>query len=69
VWSTDDLAESYAPVGETATPAELMYMLWSTLAQFSITTTVITSQDLAGDAQMTFTLDDETTPTSRVRAS
>lgn len=64
------LTEGYAADGSTFTLEQFAYMLWSTLAQFDITTTTITSRRLDGSTSaMTFTLDSATSPTSRTRAS
>ena len=65
---TTTLTESYAADGVVPTLAQLLFMLWSALAQFSISGTTITSQKLDGTtAAMTFTLNDGTNPTSRNR--
>lgn len=70
VWSTDTLTEAYATDGSAATPAELLYMLWSCVSEFAITSTTITSKKLDGSTTaMTFTLDSATVPTSRTRAT
>jgi len=69
IWSQDDLVESYAGDGETATPAELLYMLWSTVHEFGISGTTITSKRLGSTTAMTWTIDDSASPTSRTRAS
>ena len=69
VWSTVDLAESYAPDGEPATASELLYMIWSAIHDFSITDRTITSKKVGSDDAMTWTLDDSSSPTSRTRAT
>ena len=70
VWSTDTLTEAYAADNAAATPAQLMYMLWSALSEFSIASTTITAKKLDGSTTaMTFTLDDGSSPTSRTRAT
>ncbi len=70
IFETQTLTEAYAADGAAATPAQLMYMLWSVFSQFSISSTTVTGKKLDGTTtSMTFTLDDDTTPTSRVRAS
>ena len=69
VWSTVDLAESYAPDGQTATASELLYMIWSAIHDFSITDRTITSKKVGSDDAMTWTLDDAASPTSRTRAT
>jgi len=69
VWTTA-LTESYAADGAAPTPAQLLFMLLSVVAEFSISGTTITCKKLDGSTTaMTFTLDDATNPTSRARAS
>ncbi len=68
-WTTA-LTEAYAADGATFTPAQAMYMIWSALSEFSISSTTITSKKLDGSTTaMTHTLDDASTPTSRTRAT
>ncbi len=68
-WTTE-LTESYAADGATFTPAQALYMLWSTIAQTDASGTTLTSRRLNGStAAMTFTLDSATTPTARTRAT
>ena len=69
IWSTVDLTESYAPDGETATAAELLYMIWSAIHEFSISGPTITSKRVGSSDAMTWTLDDASSPTSRTRAT
>jgi len=69
IWSQDDLVESYAGDGETATPAELLYMLWSTVHEFGISGTTITSKRLGSTTAMVWSIDDSANPTSRERTS
>jgi hypothetical protein len=70
VWATDTLTEAYAADGAAGTPAQLLYMLWSALSEFAISSTTITCKRLDGSTTaMTFTLDDGTSPTSRTRAT
>ena len=69
VWSTVDLAESYAPDGETATAAELLYMIWSAIQEFGISGTTITSKRVNSTTAMTWRIDDSASPTSRERLS
>lgn len=67
---TAAVTESYATDGSAATPVQLLYMLWSLLAERSIASTTLTAKKLDGTTTaMTFTLDDATTPTSQTRAS
>jgi hypothetical protein len=64
------LTEGYATDGATATLEQMLYMLWSALAEFSIASTTITCKKLDGSTTaLTFTLDDATNPTSRTRAT
>jgi len=64
------IAEDYAADGASATPAQLLYMLWSMLSEFAIAGTTITCKKLDGTTtSMTFTLNSATTPTSRTRAT
>jgi hypothetical protein len=45
-------------------------MLWAVCAQFAVTGTTISAKKLDGTTEaMTFTLDDATAPTSRVRTT
>ena len=70
IWATNTLTEAYAADGAAATPAQLLYMLWSALAEFAIIDTTVTAKKLDGvTAAMTFTLDSATAPTSRTRAT
>lgn len=67
---TTALTEAYAADGAAPTLAQFMFMLWSALAEFSISTTTITAKKLDGSTTaMTFTLDSATNPTSRTRAT
>lgn len=62
--------EAYAADGAAPTLAQVLYMIYAGVAQFSITGTTLTVYKLDGTtAAMTFTLDSATAPTSRVRAS
>lgn len=67
---TTALTESYAADGAAPTLAQLLFMIWSGLVEFSISGTTITCKKLDGSTtSMTFTLDDATNPTSRTRAT
>jgi hypothetical protein len=67
---TTALTESYAADGATFTPAQALYMIWSKMAEMSISTTTMTTKKLDGSTQaMTFTLNDATTPSSITRAT
>jgi hypothetical protein len=64
------MTESYAADGSTATPEQILYMIWSAVSEFAISGTTLTCKKLDGSAPaMTFTLDDGTDPTSRTRAT
>lgn len=68
-WTTT-LTESYAADGAAATPAQLLYMIYCAVGEFSISGTTITGKKLDGSTTaMTWTLDSATAPTSRTRAS
>lgn len=68
--SSDTLTEAYAASGAEATVAQLLYAIYSTVAQFSISGTTLTTKKLDGTTTaLTFTLDDDTNPTSRVRSA
>jgi hypothetical protein len=70
IWMGSTLTEAYATDGAAATPAQLLYMIWSALAEFSISSTTITCKKLDGaTTAMTFTLDSASAPTSRTRAT
>jgi len=64
------LTESYATDGSTATLTQLLYMIWSMLAERSVSSTTVTAKQLDGSTtSMTFTLDSASSPTSITRAS
>ena len=68
-WTTT-IAESYAADGAAATPAQLLYQIYCAVGEFSISGTTITGKKLDGSTTaMTWTLDSDTAPTSRTRAS
>lgn len=62
-------AEAYAADGAEPTLSQMLYMLWSTFAQFDIAATTITTRKLDGTTQaMTFQMDNTADQaTSRVR--
>ena len=67
---TTALTESYATDGATATLTQLMYMIWSFLAEKNISGTTLTAKKLDGSTtSMTFTLDSATVPTTITRAT
>ncbi len=64
------MTESYATDGSTATVAQLLYQIWSFLAEKSVSSTTLTAHKLDGSTSaMTFTLSDATNPVSITRAS
>ena len=68
VWSQDPLVESYAENGSQGTAAQLLYMIWSCINDFSISSTTITSKTLSGDTSaLEWSIDDASSPTSRSR--
>ena len=68
VWTTA-LTESYASDGAAATPAQLLYMIYCAVGEFSISSTTITGKKLDGSTTaMTWTIDSASEPTSRTRA-
>lgn len=70
VWQGTALTEAYAADGVEATPAQLLYMIWSAINEFAISGATLTCKKLDGSTpSMTFTLSDVTNPTSRTRAS
>jgi len=70
VWETDTLTESYAADGAAPTPAQALFLIQQALTEFAITSTTISVKKLDGTTEAaTFTLDDDTSPTSRTRAT
>ena len=70
IWMGTVLTEAYAADGATATPAQLLYMIYSVASQFDIDGDTIRCRKLDGTTQaMTFRLDSDTNPTSRYRNS
>lgn len=64
------LTEAYATDGSAATGTQLLYMIWSLLAERSVSSTTLTAKKLDGSTTaMTFTLDSGTSPTSQTRAT
>lgn len=64
------ITEGYAADGVAPTHEQMMYMIWSALSEFAISSTTITTKQLDGSTTaMTFTTDDATNPTSRTRAT
>ena len=71
LWTTD-IVEAYAGPTETAcTPAQLLYMIFSCVGSYSISSDKITTYDLPGSGVMAqamrFDMDDATSPTYRKR--
>lgn len=70
IFQSTALTESYAADGATATPAQLLYMIWALLAEKAVSATTLTVKKLDGSTTaMTFTLSDATNPVSVTRAS
>jgi len=68
-WTTAQ-TESYASDGAAATPAQLLYMIYTCVAEFAVSGTTLTAKKVDGSTTaMTFTLNDASDPTSRTRAS
>lgn len=64
------LTEAYASDGAAATLAQLLYQIWSMLAEKSVSGTTLTAKKLDGSTtSMTFTLSDASNPTSITRAT
>lgn len=67
---TTTMTEAYAADGSQMTLSQAMYMVHSSLSEFSISGTTITCKQLDGTTTaMTYTLDSATNPTSRTRAT
>lgn len=70
IWHSVPLAEVYAADGAVATPAQLLYMLWSALTEFVISGGTLTCKGLDGTTPvMAFTLSPAGNPTSRTRST
>ena len=68
MWTTAQ-SESYASDGATATPAQLLYMIYCCVGEFAVSGTTITGKKLDGSTTaMTWTTNDGTNPTSRTRS-
>lgn len=64
------MTEGYAADGATATPEQILYMIWAACTEFAIAGTTITAKKLDGTTTaFTHTLDEGTNPTSRTRAT
>jgi hypothetical protein len=67
---TTQMAEAYAADGVAPTLAQALFAIQQFLQERSTATTTVTVKRLDGSATaMTFTLDDETTPTSITRTT
>lgn len=67
---TTQMTEAYAADGTAPTLAQMQFMLWSLIAERSISSVTMTCKKLDGSTTaMTFTLDDATTPTAITRAT
>jgi hypothetical protein len=70
IWQGTALTEAYATDAAAATPAQLLYMIWSMLAEKSVSGTTLTTRQINGiTTAMTFTLNDASNPTSLTRAT
>jgi hypothetical protein len=64
------LAEGYPPLHGQGTLIQMVYAIWSAVAQFDVAGTTLTARKLDGATQaMQFTLNDAVNPTSRIRSS
>ena len=68
MWTTG-LTESYAANGAEPTPAQFLFMIWSCMSDFGISSTTITSKKLDDSTAMIWTIDSATDPTARNRTS
>lgn len=67
---TAAMTESYAADNVAPTPIQMLYQIWSAIAEMSISGTTITCNKIDGlTPSMTFTINDATNPTSRTRAT
>lgn len=67
---TTAMTEAYAADGAAPTLAQMLFMVWSLLAETSISGVTVTSKKLDGSTTaMTFTISDATNPTSITRAT
>ncbi|HUX03034.1 MAG TPA: hypothetical protein VMY35_18905, partial [Phycisphaerae bacterium] len=70
IFSTTALTESYAADAAAGTPAQLLYLILQGISEFAISSTTKTVKKLDGSTTAaTYTLDDETSPTSITRAT
>lgn len=70
VWSTDPLVEAYANDGSAGTAAQMLYMLWAAVNEFSISGDRITAKKLDGSTTaIIWEIDSASSPTSRTRIS
>tara|TARA_R110000868_G_scaffold11634_3_gene56889 strand:- start:1639 stop:3147 length:1509 start_codon:yes stop_codon:yes gene_type:complete len=68
--STATMTESYATDGAAMSAPQALHMIWSKMAEMSISGTTMTTKKLDGStSSMTFTLNDATTPSSITRAT
>jgi len=67
---TTQMTEAYAADTVAPTLAQILFMIWSLSAEKAIVTTTVTAKKLDGaTTSMTFTLNDQTNPTSITRAT
>lgn len=69
IFSTYNIAESYPSIGVNGTPAQILYFLQQMFGDFSVEGTTITVKKLDGTTAATFSIDSETYPTERTRAT
>ena len=64
------MTEAYAVDGAAATPAQALYMIWSMLAEKSVSSTTLTCKKVDGSTTaMTFTMNNASNPTTITRSS
>jgi len=69
IFSSTALTEAYTTSGATGTPAQLLYEMLQNITEFAIDSTIKTVKRRDGSATAaTYTLDDDTTPTSITRS-
>jgi hypothetical protein len=67
---TTQMIEAYAPDGTAPTRDQMLFMIYSAVAQFIISGTTINAKRLDGATDaMIFTMDSSTTPLQRIRTS
>lgn len=66
---TTQMAESYAAPGVAPTLAQALFLIQQTIGDFSISSTTLVVKKLDGSTAATYTLDDASNPSSRIRAT